>query len=389
MPTPTTIASSCSAGTFQDAQGNVIPGSLTFDLSQTAAVTGGGEVVPKRVTITVDSTGKPSSGQSIWRNTDLTPSGTTYRMQFFDSSGNFIADFGSQVISGSSPIDLTLLTPTTTSGGTTGFVNPVLQNPSAPQVITGQTLSLSNALLGFEASGTTPDTGISRTAAATIAIGNGSQGNKTGILQLASIQGPGIQKQIFTSNGTFTIPTGITQVKVMAIGGGGGGAGNTGGGGASGGGGGGCAIKWLTGLTPGNTLAVVVGTGGNGGAAGANNGISGNNSSVASGTQTISTITANGGTNGITGNAGGGAGGTASGGDLNIGGGGGGYGYITTGNPGGHGGSSFLAGQTNDGSGGPGQSGQLYGGGGAGSDAVGNQPGGNGAAGIVVFEWVN
>lgn len=150
----------------------------------------------------------------------------------------------------------------------------------------------------------------------------------------------GASGQVFTANGTFTIPSGITKVKVTVVGGGGGGGGTygnstaggnstvasgtqtittlTGGGGGSwstflggtatggdlnisgykgfslasllvgfqgfstfpatyglggaagndganaypGGGGGGTAIKWLTGLTPGNTLTVTVGAGG-------------------------------------------------------------------------------------------------------------------------------
>jgi hypothetical protein len=145
---------------------------------------------------------------------------------------------------------------------------------------------------------------------------------------------------VFTSNGTFTIPSGVTKVKVTVVGGGGGGsvtlgtgtsggsstvasgtqtittltggggeiangsnsyqpvsgtgtngdlnlrgtkaevvaggvsvlAGSYGAGGrgglndssnpAVGGGGGGAAIKWLAGLTPGNTLSVTVGAGG-------------------------------------------------------------------------------------------------------------------------------
>lgn len=79
--------------------------------------------------------------------------------------------------------------------------------------------------------------------------------------------------QRFTSNGTFTIPTGVVRLKIMVIGGGGGGRGGT-----------------------------------NGGAGG--------NSSVASGTQSITTITANGGGGGT--NAAGGAGGTATNGDINI-----------------------------------------------------------------------
>ena len=84
---------------------------------------------------------------------------------------------------------------------------------------------------------------------------------------------PGILSQIFTSSGTFTIPSGVTALKVTVVGGGGGGGSN--------------------------------GTGGTG-TAGA--------SSVSSGTQSITTIQGNGGQNGNSGITGG----TATGGDFNI-----------------------------------------------------------------------
>src|SRR6266571_2302923 len=70
--------------------------------------------------------------------------------------------------------------------------------------------------------------------------------------------------QVFTSSGTFTIPAGVTAVKVTVVGGGGGGAGcnNSNGPGGSGAA---TAVKWLSGLTPGNTLTVTIGGGGAGG----------------------------------------------------------------------------------------------------------------------------
>lgn len=80
---------------------------------------------------------------------------------------------------------------------------------------------------------------------------------------------PGTQGQVFTSTGTFTVPSGITAVKVTVIGaGGGGGASSTASSGGSGGGGGGTSISYLTGLTPGDTITATVGTGGAGGSAG-------------------------------------------------------------------------------------------------------------------------
>jgi hypothetical protein len=97
----------------------------------------------------------------------------------------------------------------------------------------------------------------------------------------------GYQGQVFTSSGTYTVPAGVTAVKVTVIGGGGGGGGASRGnsatsqGKASGGGGGGCAIEWITGLTPSDNIAVTVGTGGAGGV-GASNGTAGGTSSFGS-----------------------------------------------------------------------------------------------------------
>lgn len=122
--------------------------------------------------------------------------------------------------------------------------------------------------------------------------------------------------QIYTSgSGSWTIPTSITACKITVIGGGGAGSGNTGTGSnatdaGAGGGGGGAAIRYYTGLTPGNTINYTVG-----GATGT--------SSVSSGSQSITTISATGGTNaqgvstlGTNGLPG--LGGTGSGGDINL-----------------------------------------------------------------------
>jgi hypothetical protein len=155
------------------------------------------------------------------------------------------------------------------------------------------------------------------TAGSGITVTNGS-----GSISIAASSSglPGVLGQVFTSNGTFTIPTGVTALKVTVVGGGGAGGGYTNEGGG-GGGAGATAIKYLTGLTAGNTLSVVVGSGGTGG--GYYTGNAGGQSYVASGTQTISTISANGGSGGQgAGGPGwgmaGGAGGTASGGTINI-----------------------------------------------------------------------
>lgn len=115
-------------------------------------------------------------------------------------------------------------------------------------------------------------------------VGMGTQGT--------TVEVQGGRGQVFTANGTFTIPTGVTALKVTVLGGGGGGPI----GGSFGGGGGATAIKWLTGLTSGNTLAVTIGAGGAGKTSTGSqvSGNAGGNSTVASGTQTITTITGGG-----------------------------------------------------------------------------------------------
>jgi hypothetical protein len=194
--------------------------------------------------------------------------------------------------------------------------------------------------------------------------------------------------QMFTASGTFTIPAGVTAVKVTVVAGGGAGGGATTTSSAAGGGAaGGAAIKWLTGLTPGNTLAVTVGSGGTGVANGAGN--TGGASSVASGTQTITTITANGGGGGQISAQPGAPGPVGSGGDLNLQGSAGTIPALP--NLGGTGGGSLFGGGGPFGLAGPGGPGGApgAGGGGAGGTASTTVPGGNGANGIVIFEWVN
>ncbi len=90
----------------------------------------------------------------------------------------------------------------------------------------------------------------------------GTNGSGTKGWYASSIGG----KQLFTSDGTFTAPTGVTVVWITAVGGGGGGAGGydtpkTGGGGGSGA----YKIKVPYLVTPGNNYAVDIGAAGTGG----------------------------------------------------------------------------------------------------------------------------
>lgn len=203
----------------------------------------------------------------------------------------------------------------------------------------------------------------------------------------------GMRAQVFTGNGTFTIPTGVTALKVTVVGGGGGSGGSVGvscisGTGGSGGGGG-TAISYLTGLTPGNTISVTVGAGGTAGGSAPGGGGTGGNSSISSGTQTITTATGNGGVGGnagnaITGNAG--TGGTASGGTINISGSNGTYGNAYMGA-----GVSIFGlppQRENTATSMAGRNGLGFGSGALASSTLSTaQSGGTGAAGVVIFEW--
>lgn len=104
-------------------------------------------------------------------------------------------------------------------------------------------------------------------------VANGGTGTSTGITSF---------NQFFTSNGTFTAPSGVTKVYVTmcSAGGGGGGAGPAGGDGFSGGGASGtCIINWPSTVTAGNSYNVVVGTGGPGGIGYTQNGTTGGTTS--------------------------------------------------------------------------------------------------------------
>ena len=211
------------------------------------------------------------------------------------------------------------LTPST---GTTGAVT-LSGTLNVANGGTGQTSYTNGQLLIGNSTGSTL-TKATLTAGNNISVTNGS-----GSITIAStVFGP--NQQVFSSVVTgvfFTIPAGVTKLKVTVVGGGGGGG----------------------------PASVISGT------------TSGGTSSVASGTESITTISATGGAAGIYpfgAIAAGGSGGLGSNGDLNIGGDGGenGSAGFTTAPPS-KGGSSILGG------GGINQVGRPYGGGGSGQGA--------------------
>jgi hypothetical protein len=198
--------------------------------------------------------------------------------------------------------------------------------------------------------------------------------------QILKTQGPGANpvwasagRQLFTSSGTFTAPTGVTTVYITAVGGGGGGAAGYGAMAGSGGGGGSFLASFPVTVQAGNNYTVTIGAGGAGGIGGGAAGGAGEDT-------TFSTLaTVKGGGMGYYGGPGGVGGGTPSG---NIGGVGyqGVFGATFNSAAGGGGGSPFGAGG-NGGATGSNATGYGTGGGG------GLYGGGNGAAGFCLVEW--
>lgn len=193
--------------------------------------------------------------------------------------------------------------------------------------------------------------------------------------------------QAFTSNGTWTRPTGVDKVYVRVVGGGGGGAAthSTGGYGGSGGGAGGYS-EGLISVT--SNVTVTVGAGGGGGASGGASGSSGGTSSFVGTT----TIQATGGTGGTANSSSVGSGGVGSGGTVNLYGGNGGSNNGSS--NGGSGGSTVFGGNGGEknstsgfvGTGLPAKANTGGGGGGAAKYSS-AQTGGAGGSGIVIVCW--
>jgi hypothetical protein len=237
-----------------------------------------------------------------------------------------------------------------TGGTISGLSTPL---PVASGGTSSASLAANNVLLG---NGTSALQAVAPGNSRNLLTSNGT----TWVSQVPSYTGH--NAQVFTSNGTFTVPTGVTGIKVTVVGGGGGG----------------------------NNTSLGTAT-------------SGGNSTVASGTQSISTITGNGGVGAYHQSGGSGSGG--SGGDLIIGGGNGeGFGeqpgasHLSTGRG--------VRGYGNGGQGYQGGEDPSYGSGGAGGTAIkwltGLTPGNTlavtigaaggsgslaGTAGVVIFEW--
>lgn len=206
------------------------------------------------------------------------------------------------------------------------------------------------------------------------------------------------KSQVFTANGSFIVPAGVTRIFITMCGGGGGGAGATSASPGSGGGAAQSIIRHCMVVTPGNSMTVTVGAGGAGGTSGANGSAGGNSTFVGDTSPSNYTLTCLGGNFGLfTGGPGAAqpavtvldASGITPGGVYTY---GGGAGAAESGSNGGAGGSSML------GKGGASENGIVTngalfpggigaGGGGAARYSSTGGVGGNGGGGVIIVEW--
>ncbi|WP_022662167.1 glycine-rich domain-containing protein [Paucidesulfovibrio longus] len=195
--------------------------------------------------------------------------------------------------------------------------------------------------------------------------------------------GAGVVREFITSSQDWTVPSGVTEVRVWVVGGGAGGEGiyNAGSSRSEGGGGGGCAYKVVSSLAPGEVISCTIGAGSAGSSGSGNYATDGGTSSFGA------HCSATGGSPYYATSAGG----TGIGGDINYRGGGGGPrddATLASGHGGRAGGPWGGTGGNQRASVGNGYAGQYGGGGGgASSNTTGTKYGGNGGAGLIVIEY--
>ena len=207
-------------------------------------------------------------------------------------------DFESIALTGTPTSTTAAVGTNTTQIATTAFVNAEIANDAPTKTGTGASGTWGISVTGSSASCTgnaatatklatartislTGDVTGSATfdgsanASITATVANDSHTHTSATVPPGGIGG----YQLFTTSGTFTVPTGVTSVYVTMCGGGGGGGGGDGASwaGAGGGGGGSYVNKQLT-VTPGTGYTITIGAGGSGGAINANGSAGGSTS---------------------------------------------------------------------------------------------------------------
>ena len=200
-----------------------------------------------------------------------------------------------------------------------------------------------------------------------------------------------LQETVYATPGTttFTVPAGITRIKIRLWAGGGGAGGASGVAGSGSGGGGAGYSEGTFAVTPSQTYVVVVGAGGGGGGSGANGAAGGSSSVAISGGAALLYATGGGGGYGGVGVIAPtlAAQGAGAGGALNLSGMNNGTGFQTSsGYIGGFGGAAYCSSISGPNDNSIGSPGCFPGGGGSGA-AGGNYAGGNGAGGQVIIEY--
>ncbi|HWF03284.1 MAG TPA: hypothetical protein VHA06_06330 [Candidatus Angelobacter sp.] len=164
------------------ANGSIV---LTLPAGMYLILAGGGQVYGNSVILNLDATAKLIGSPQMWCTDELTGNPIFAVQLCASANGLGTVATGHWSIVGTAPIDLSEMA-NTPSG--VSFPSAVLQNPTGPQNINGQTLNLEGAALGFSAaSSTSSDSFFSRLAAGVFAVGT-AIGNAAGTLRLALLQ---------------------------------------------------------------------------------------------------------------------------------------------------------------------------------------------------------
>lgn len=129
---------------FQDSTATCLAnGSITFRLNMGAKVISNGQVVNAvNIPFTLTSGGMTPVGAALYGNDQLQATGTVYIVNIYNSNGLLVRGPENWILSGASPIDLSL--ETNVNLPDPGLRNPEMQNPSSAQTITGQPLKLAS-----------------------------------------------------------------------------------------------------------------------------------------------------------------------------------------------------------------------------------------------------